>query len=39
MNELTKRVQKLEAEIAQLKNSGAFLVGTALLAIAKDPRR
>lgn len=39
MNELTNRVQKLEAELAQLKNSGAFLVGTALLAIAKDPRR
>ncbi len=39
MNELTDRVQKLEAELAQLKNSGAFLVGTALLAIAKDPRR
>lgn len=39
MNELTDRVQKLEAELAQLKNSGAYLVGTALLAIAKDPRR
>jgi hypothetical protein len=39
MNELTERVQKLEAELAQLKNSGAYLVGTALLAIAKDPRR
>lgn len=39
MNELTNRVQKLEAELAQLKNSGAYLVGTALLAIAKDPRR
>ena len=39
MNELTNRVQKLEAELAQLKNSGALLVGTALLAIAKDPRR
>jgi hypothetical protein len=39
MNELTDRVEKLEAELAQLKNSGAFLVGTALLAIAKDPRR
>lgn len=39
MNELTDRVQKLEAELARLKNSGAFLVGTALLAIVKDPRR
>lgn len=39
MNELTDRVQRLETELAQLKNSGAYLVGTALLAIAKDPRR
>lgn len=39
MNELTDRVQKLEAELAQLKNSGAYLVGTAMLAIVKDPRR
>lgn len=39
MNELTNRVEKLEAELAQIKNSGAYLVGTALLAIAKDPRR
>lgn len=39
MSEIADRIKKLESDLASTRNSAAFLVGTAMLAILKDPRR